>query len=151
MKLAKIVDGKLIIGEIKEDREQGVFGFDNLSEAEINTLGYYLVETPPDYDSVMQILNGYELIDGRARRTVVDKVFGTLEEEKEKKKKEITDLSDLANLDLLKFESIQKAKDLAYELPQELIDQSDALETEKAVKLLEIDLLETIREVVSYE
>ena len=90
MKLAELKNGKLKVKEFKNIPELGIYSIgENINEDLLNSKGYYCLSDNPIYDSVMQHLGDYEIKNGKAIRTIVDKEFGTIEEEKDKKIKQL--------------------------------------------------------------
>ena len=115
----------------------------------LNESNYFEVSEDPTYDPIMQYLGAYEIVENKAIRTVIDKQFGTLAEEKAKKIKQVKQqceqlLSPTDKWVLRKFER-------NIEIPQESQEERALILSECNRKEAEILAITELREVVSYE
>jgi len=115
----------------------------------LNENNYFEVSEDPTYDPIMQYLGAYEIVENKAIRTVINKTFGTIEDEKKKKIKEVKqkcyDLmqpTDWYDLRFLKR---------GIEIPEEIQQERDLHISECNRKEAEINALTELREVVGYE
>ena len=149
MKLAYKKNDKITIRNYKSIPKIGVLSFGTVIDWELlNENNYFEVSQDPTYDKVMQQLGAYEIVENKAVKQVINKLLGTIEEEKAKKVKELNDIYQ---------ERISKAfypwaERSNYEPIPEAVSQARLiLVNECHGKEAEINALTELREVVSYE
>jgi len=150
MKLAKQINGQLQVRNFKTIPELGIYAIGAAIDVEkLNSHGYYEVSHDPIYDDVLQHLGAYELIEKKAVRQVINRQFGTIEEEKEKK---ISGLKAHYNQLLEKTDwYFTRKSETGKEVPQTILDERGLLRSECDTKEAEINALTELREVLIYE
>jgi len=158
MKLAYKEGNKIIIRNYKSIPKIGVLSFGDIIDWKLlNESNYFEVSEDHICDPIMQYLGAYEIVENKAIRTVIDKQFGTLAEEKAKKIKEIK-LQCFNKLEETKW-YIERLVDPTSlkEIPQNILDERQLHRDEcnrKEAEILDIyegTELSSIKKVLEYE
>lgn len=150
MILARTDNNKTTVKNYRYIKETGtVLGNKGtIDEATANKHGYYFVNEDPTFNPITQILGGYKIIENKAIREVVDKSFGTLEQEKVKK---IIELNNVYQKRISE-EFYPWAERGHYDpIPEDVAQARLTLVNECHAKEAYINTLETIEEVLTYE
>ena len=149
MRLAKKINDTIVINEFSTLPELNVLcGVENLPIEYLNENGYYLVDDV-SYDEIMQYLGDWYLDGDVAKQKVVDKAFGTLQEEKDKRieyiKNKYFKLLSATDWYIVRYAERQ------IQIPFEISQSRQMLRIECDNKINEINALNSIKDIIQYE
>lgn len=149
MRLAYKIGEKLTVRDYRSLPKIGVLSFGEVVDWELlNQNNYYEVVVDPTFNPITQILGGYKIIENKAIREVVDKTFGTLEEEKVKK---ISELNSVYQKRISEVFYPWGERGHYDPIPEDVAQARLTLVNECHAKEAYINTLETIEEVLTYE